>query len=935
MSISKISKGRYTLSKLALIIAATLSTAAFAEDEQVDEQAESVERISITGSRIRSVNAMAPSQITSISGETLALTGHINVMDALMDLPSVAGGLTNETAGFSYANTGMNTVDLRNLGHERTLVLVNGRRYVSSDVGEILADMNSIPTSLVKRIDITTGGGSATYGSGAIAGVVNFILKDNFEGIELETRFSESGQNDNKSDLFRATLGGNFSDDKGNIVINFEKSTSDGLASRDRGINGVRFDKDNNVLNPPIPSTYAPTWRYDIGSQDVAWQNGQVRDWNIEQDGYLHANNRTISTPIQRTLFNALSHYYINEDVRAFAEFTYAKTETSNPLDLYWIGSQTSRGVPITLDNPFVPDELRKLALSENVDTIDYRGRLNEFGPGGFDSERVVTRFVLGLDGTFAEDWDWEVSYNYGEVTNDQAGKDIHQLAYKKATDVITDPTTGEIRCRDEAFVAIGCVPTNVFEPMTDEMMNFWFNLTTLDGKLEQETFVASISNSSLFSLPAGDVGFAAGYEHRKEYAEEHPDSGTKSGMSGGIQIDSLEGSYDVDEFFVEFNIPLLADIAYVKSLGINLAGRISDYSHTGRNDSWQIGSRWEVNDALTLRAQYSEAFRAPTIADMFNGNTRQGLGIVGIDPCHNITETTAGNGVSEAHASACRQIPAIAEAIKNGGTFNAEPEDDEVERFSYFGSSPDLEVETAQTTTIGFIYSPDYLEDLTVSLDYYNVAIDNIITGVGNRYKVERCLEDLVDFCRAIERDSSTGIIHTTYNFVFNLAGREVQGYDLEVDYKQSLSDFGDVSFKLLYNYVAKHQTKAQPDSDWIDELNQLPYFEHRANFSTTYSYKDLTVNWSMVYQGSIFDDKDGDYYNNDVDAVLIHNAQVRYSFGKDSTYQVYAGIDNVFDQDPPFLPEGYNNGRGETATAGSYSRIGRMFYLGGQFSF
>lgn len=928
-------KHSFSLSKLAVLVGATLSVATVpgfaAEQAKEQESAEPIERIAITGSRIRSVNALAVSQITSISGKDLALTGHVNVMDALLDLPSVAGGLTNESAGFNYANTGMNTVDLRNLGHERTLVLVNGRRYVSSDVGEILVDMNSIPTSLVERIDITTGGGSASYGSGAIAGVVNFILKRDFEGVEVEARVNQSGKNDNKSDLLRATIGGNFAEDKGNMVINFERSTSDGLASRDRGITGVRLRTvdGEKVLNPADLSTYAPTWRYDIGNEQVSWQNGAIGDWNVDNDGYRHADSRTISTPIDRTIINALASYYLTDDIRAFGEFSYAKTETSNPSDLYAIGS-AFRGAPISVDNPFVPDELRKIALAENdAQFINYRGRLNEFGPGGFDAERVVTRVVLGLEGTFAEDWDWELSYNYGHVSNDQEGHDVNEVAYKKATDVVIDSNTGDAVCRDEAYAAIGCVPTNVFEPFTQEMQNFWFNLTTLDGTLRQETLVASVSNGNLFELPAGSVGFAAGYEKRKEYSEEHPDSATKSGLTGGVQIDSLEGSYDVDEFFVEFDIPVLADIEFVKSLSVNVAGRTTDYSHVGRNSSWQVSSRWEVNDDITFRAQYSEAFRAPTIADMFNGGTRQGLNIAGIDPCDGVSLTGAADGVSAEHAAACRAIPAIANAIQGGGTFNGDPDDD-VQRFSFFGPSPDLEVETAETTTVGFIYTPSYLDDFTVSLDYYSIAIDNIITGVGNDYKIERCLEGLAEFCRAVERDPNTGVVQTTYNYVFNLAGREVEGYDLEASYKYALDNLGELNFKLIYNYVTKHQTKALPDEPWIDNLGELPYFEQRANFSTTYQYEDLTVNWTTVYQGSIYDDKGASYFNNDIDAVVIHNAQVRYTFGDDTPIEVYAGVDNVFDQDPPFLPEGYKNGQPQTATASSYSRIGRMFYLG-----
>jgi outer membrane receptor protein involved in Fe transport len=934
MNSYKSNRGKYALSVLAITIGAALSTTAFSAEEEKDESVERIERISVTGSRIKSRNILAPSQITTVSGEQLELTGHINAMDALLDLPSMAGGLTNETAGFNYANTGMNTLNLRNLGDQRTLVLVNGRRFVSSDVGEILVDINSIPTSLIKSVDITTGGGSATYGSGAIAGVVNFVLKDNFEGVEAEARYTESGKSDNKADLLRLTLGGNFDQDKGNVVISFEKSSSDGLGSKERGIAYGKFDPDNNILNEVVPSSYAPNWAYSAGNSRVVYDGGNLRPWNDLTDGYINNDSRTISTPIERTVVNALSHYYINDDVRVFAEFSYAKTETSNPSDLYYVGS-SNRGEPLTLDNPFIPDELRKLALSEDVDQIGYRGRLNEFGTGGFDAERFVTRYVIGFDGTFMDEWDWEVSYNYGEVTNDQGGRDVNQLAFRKATDVISDPVTGDPICRDEAFASIGCVATNVFAPFTDDMMDFWTNLTTLDGKLEEETLAFTISNSSLYTLPAGDVGFAAGYETRKEYAEEHPDSVTQSGFSGGLQIDSLEGNYEVEEYFIEFNIPLLADMTYVKLLDINLAGRSSDYSHTGKNDSWQLGSRWQVNDEIRFRAQLSQAFRAPTIADMFNGTTRMGLSLGGVDPCHNITETTAGNGVSQAHADACRQIPGIAQAIQNGGVFNGDPEDDDVDRYQYFGSSPDLEVEKAKTTTIGFIYTPDYLQDFTLSLDYYKIVIDNIITGVDHSYKAERCLEGLADFCRSVERNPTTGVIDTMHNFVFNLAGREVAGYSLEVDYTQSLNDYGELKFELLYDYVIKHNTQSLPDAPWDDELGQLPFFEHKANFSTTYSFENIKIDWTIVYQGAIQDNKNADYHNNDIEAVVIHNAQARYTFGEDDRYSVYAGIDNVFDQDPPFLPEGYKNGRVHSATAAPYSRIGRMFYIGSKVSF
>ncbi len=171
-------------------------------------------------------------------------------------------------------------------------------------------------------------------------------------------------------------------------------------------------------------------------------------------------------------------------------------------------------------------------------------------------------------------------------------------------------------------------------------------------------------------------------------------------------------------------------------------------------------------------------------------------------------------------------------------------------------------------------------------------------------------------------------------HNFVFNLAGREVQGYDLEVAYNQSLAQYGDVRFKLLFNTVNKHQTQAQPDAPWIDELDQLPYFKQRANFATTYRYQELMLNWTVVYQGSIYDDKDADYFNNHISAHVVHNAQLRYTFS-DGLVEVYFGADNVFDQDPPFLPEGYASGVAQTATATPYSRIGRMWYLGTKVSF
>ncbi len=453
------------------IIAGMAGACAFqvASAQDVDDDEARQETVIVTGSRIARTDLLSASPVSTVTAEAFDVAGATNLQDIVNELPSAGvPALTDTSSNFTLNGGGVNFVNLRNLGDERTLVLVNGRRHVGGVAGDPTVDLNMIPSALIERVDIVTGGASAVYGSEAIAGVVNIIYKDDFEGVEASIRYGESFEGGGTETDFNITAGSNFADDRGNAVVYLGVSDSGQLGASEREIS--ESDATNSSFGPygsfEILGGGFITLDRDTGLFDKEFVNAE--------DGFDRNAVRLIRVPTERIQFAGNVDYQVNEHVNFFTEVSYNQVESYQQLEPSIMGQFISVGsvpdVNMPVDNPFMPDELRTaiLASDPSATEVTMRRRFTELGPRTTDQQRQTFRYVAGLEGTAPDEWggfDWEVYYQNGRQTQDRINGGIaNTLNVYNALRTEEDPDNpGEYRCIDEISRSLGCVPVNFF----------------------------------------------------------------------------------------------------------------------------------------------------------------------------------------------------------------------------------------------------------------------------------------------------------------------------------------------------------------------------------------------------------------------------------------------------------------------------------------
>lgn len=957
------SRLKYGVSAIAVIAMLPLSIqASYAADDAAAEEELILEEVTVTGSRIKRNNLSTSTPVTIINSEALKITGAANVAEILRELPAIGlAGLNTTNSNFLTSGGGINTVNLRNLGDDRTLTLVNGRRFVAGVSGTSQVDLNMIPAALIERIEVVTGGASAVYGSEAIAGVVNFIMKDDFEGVEIDAQYGTSNEGDMDEITLGVTVGGNFADDRGNAVIHFAYNKEDGLFSRDRGINDTFYSRaGEGTLFDPANSSYPPQgrylgadWTYDKDNNliDLTGRNGGPT-WDGAVYGFNRSAFRRIAVPTKRMLLSTMAHYDINEYVTAYVEGSYGQTDTRTNIEPFPFASSdiylgAVDGMP--LDNPYIPQPILDQITDLNADgagitALDFKRRLFEFGPRTSQANRNTFRVVLGFKGDINDDWSYDASYTYGRTIDAQNSDGaINTANFRAALDVEADPDNiGGFRCKDEQFRAEGCVPINVFGngSISDAAVQWVAAAKNRRATIQQQVLYAGVSNSNIFTLPGGDVGFAAGMEHRREESETLNDALTQAGQNASNKIPNTIGEYSVTEAFAELSVPIISDVEFAKYVGLEGAFRYADYDTVGGVNSWKIGGEWAVNDDIRFRAVYAKATRAPNIGELFSGQSQtfpSGM----TDPCEDITAAAAPNA-DAAQAANCRAISGIAAAIANDGIFTVNQLDYQtIDGLN--GGNPDLFEETAKTLTFGVVLTPSFLKAFSLSVDYYNIKIDDAIQAVGRQTSINECLKasdmSSSQFCNNVIRGAD-GKIDRINAFQLNLATKWNRGIDVAANYNMDMMETfgidGDLDFSINYTAILKAGEVSFEGSDYTDFLGELPDIKHKARVAITYNNESLTLGYNMTYFGSVRDDLDGgDYSLNDIGAVTYHDLQARYLIGVDGTYEVYGGINNIFNKAPPFLPSGTQSGNTGLGTNSLYDAVGRYFYIGAKAKF
>jgi outer membrane receptor protein involved in Fe transport len=1024
---------RRAITLLCGVTAATTGSLARGQSAQASELP--IEEVVVTGSRIARPNLESAVPVTTVSAQELYETGSTSVGDLLNDLPALRSTFSQSNSSRFLGTTGLNLLDLRGLGTQRTLVLVNGRRHVGSDIlgNGVSPDTNTFPTDLIERIDVVTGGNSAVYGSDAIAGVVNFILKKDFEGLQFRGQGGETTSERDAGNYYASVLAGtNFWGDRGNIAANFEYAKQDPFFASDRqnlarqglfvvtdtdapdAVNGsdgipdrryygdvrsvTNFNGGGILFATPMGGTAAPCGRDVNGapySCSYLWQpDGSMVPQTGERIGLAPngsfqggngTNNRernalAIYPKLGRYSFNLFGNLKISEAFAPFIEAKYIRTDSVRfGLPAFFTGAtiDADRERP-RFDNPFITDANRATinaarvaqglaAITDGSTKLILRRNLLDFGNREEDATRATTRIVLGVGGEVATGWKYEVSVNWGQFKEDtDVLNNLDSQKFGLAMDSARN-SAGQIVCRSQIdpaaayayddTIALGvarlaqdiatCIPMNPFGDgnITKQMHDYLTDDTTSVGKITE--FVASATmtgdSSAWFSLPAGPIGIAFGVEHRTEENSFEADPIVSSGLTFYNALTAFKPpKLKVNEVFTEFRVPLLKDKTAAEELTLNLAARYADYNGaTGGVLAYNGGLEYAPIEGLRFRAGIARAVRAPSLADLYAAQG-QNFEAAPLDPC---ALDNRGNG------SPTRQANCAAAGIPADYNFQYTSS---IEIVS--GGNPQLKEETSDSFTAGVVWQPAFLSGLSLSVDYFDIDINDVITAPTAQDIMNACYDapDLNNqFCGLFVRNGAGAgpndevphqiIQGTLQQLSLNYASSTSRGVDIEAAFSHDLGDVGRLSTRIIWTHTLQRDDFLNPaapgDADQV--LLELGDPKDAFNLNTDFAMGKLKFGYQLRYIGkqvlNFYEDtfslqgnppQNQDYADvRYFGEVFYHDIRAAYDIT--DKVNAYLGIDNLTNRIPPFGLTGTGAG------SGIYEAKGRFAYAGVKMTF
>ncbi|NJC34036.1 outer membrane receptor protein involved in Fe transport [Sphingomonas jejuensis] len=1034
-----------------------------------DTDNETGDAIVITGSRIRGANIDSPVPVTAVAGEEIFQQGQTSIGDVLNDLPQLRSTFAQQNPGAGVGIAGLNLLDLRGLGTVRTLVLVNGRRHVPADIlnNASSPDVNTIPTDLVERIDVLTGGNSALYGSDAIAGVVNFVLRRDFEGIQVRGNVGITEDGFGGNQYVSLMSGFNFADGRGNVTAHAEYSRQDriyasdipdfqrvdGFATVDADSAGLPSGSDgfpDAVFVRDIRS--ATNHRYGLVAipqlnasprcgQGTLANNGPTNtagvayhcNYIFDANGRLQAQTGTrfgtgpggtfiggngqtgregtqlsILPFIERYNTNLLARFEFAPELEAFLEAKFTRINSvGNQLGPTFLNNSTGslgndNRIDPRLDNPFLNAtdratianailtsgcgynlgtalgtvQCRALTAAERTAVANGSYRFL-FARNLTDTEdrderfrRDTYRVVAGLRGTFNEDWSYEISGNYGrfEETVDMRGF-VNRQRFLLSLDAGINPATGQIQCRAQfdptaargapgyvnsaatlAADIAACVPYNPFGAGNNQAAAAYFRLPiTNRSSIEQVDVLGFVSGdlSQLFELPGGPIAFALGGEYRREEANNNSDVAAETGISNSVFLGDVSGAVlEVKEAFGEIRVPILADTPFFEELSISGAGRISDYTGAvGTVYTYNAGVNWAPFRDIRFRGVYGRAVRAPNVSEAaFPAVPNFSNGFV--DPCN--VNAIGNNPVRSTNCQADLTAAQLANLQQAGYSLPV-----------ISGSNADLEEERSDSYTVGAVFTPTFVPGLSLSVDYFDITVNNVIVTLGAQAIVNACY-DAPGFnsplCSVFQRNRGTGagpqgelpgqiLGNTLVQGPQNFAKRKRRGIDTELVYRTNVTNDVRLGTRFRYTHNLQNSNFENPtDPDFENRLLQEigdPQDEFVWDVDVTLN-DAVTLGYQMRYIGPMYlttwesfnplnglpplnaDAFDTQKYP----SVLYHDLRADFRVGEveqtGQSINFYVGVDNLTERQPPF---------GTTATgAGTaiYNIRGRSYYAG-----
>ncbi|HEY5756221.1 MAG TPA: TonB-dependent receptor [Steroidobacter sp.] len=915
--------------------------------------------VTVTATRITRDGYSAPTPLTVFGEEDLTRAGQINAFQAANQLPSLAGSNSTSTFGTtqSTGTGGLSTLNLRGLGTNRTLTLLDNQRVVGAlNIG--VTDAGAFPQALVKRVEIVTGGASASWGSDAVAGVVNYVLDHEFTGVKGTVSGGVTTYGDDEQYLVSLTAGTKFADDRAHFIISAEYQDNQGIP---RGIGKRDWYDGTRILQRTIAGTPAGQPQYIVapntvdmrlapgglitagplmgtafgpGGAPYTFQYGSlIASPNMsggDQSGDV-GNNSNLDSTLERTTVYVRLAYDLTPSMNVYATYNHGGVETTAHS---FPGQYRTGNLTIRCDNAFLPAQIAAQCTGNG---FQYGSYIADLPDSVAVNERTMDRFTAGLDAEFSlfnRDWRLNAYATHGETVTDSSIENgtLNNLVLA-SIDSIRLPD-GSIGCRSAVARANGCVPFNVIgtDVASQEAMDWVSGTPFLHTRLKQEVVAVSASGD-VFDNWAGPVSLAVGAEYRRESFTQSADAAS-TGNAGNPLLSAngnnwftgnfrpAAGEYDVIEGFVETVLPIIDNETAGKA-ELNLAARATEYSEAGYVTTWKVGATWETPlTGLRLRALQSRDIRAPNLAELFRAP-------------QNLTGT-----VIDRFAPFAGQSFTVNQATL---------------------ANLDLDPEFSKTKQIGVVYQPDWLPGFSTSVDYYRISVEGSIGTITTQQEMDLCFQGNQTLCDFIVRDTS-GLVTEVQLKPVNLASTETDGVDIEASYRRPVSAlFGsgpaDITLRALATHVFKYDTDSGIPNAIITEAagqNSGNIANWRAYATESYSTDvfSITLAQRWTSPGVIANNwiectsncpaptiNNPTVNNNHIKGALYWDLGGTYdlvSSGRGFTNQIYFKIDNLFNLDPPKVATaGLNPYLVRATNSALYDLLGRTYRLGVRFSF
>jgi outer membrane receptor protein involved in Fe transport len=956
---------RRVLATITAVLALPATQLATAQDSVSSGE---LEEIIVTGSRIARSAADNMAPVGTITADDFADRGYRSMAEALNEFTSNAPQLNQAPGDGSSSGTGQQFPNLFGLGTGRTLTLLNGRRMVTSSVGlgDAQVDANIIPAGLLQRVDIVQAGGAAVYGSDAIAGVVNYVLRDDFDGLEVDLQYGDASRGDYEQERYRITWGDNFADGRANIAVNAEYSSSPSLFFSDRprsnlsrvtqgnpadtgpndGIPSVaevldahfwNFNENGIIYNIPAPPPFALTLvdgapaQFAPDGSIVTYNPGTILGIPFAQggDGFRYSELAGLRTGVERSNATVTGHYDLTDSVTLNALFLYSSTK----------GEETPQGFPKSVLSPAPNDAImffnfNPFLTPEAVATLSAASPA--FGGGAplwlsrhfyYDllpsnvqtTDAETTYFNVGLEGDFgtsSREWGWSLAASFGQVDGETRAWDVHTERFNNAVFAFPDGAGGAA-----CFINIDGDPTNDdpdctavnpfgFGNISAEASAYVSVPTGQDYSNDQFNFLATIG-STLLTLPAGDVDFVVAYEHRAEDADFTPLPANQLGLVGvGEMVAPQSGDYDTNEFSVEFLVPLVGEdmeSSIARRLDLSATYRWVDNSLAGTESVWSAGLSWQPVDDLTIRITSSENFRAPTLTQLIAPQSTA-LSAVGEDPCD-------ADRINGGPNPAVRLANCQAEWAANPGWGDLAEFQDPAENFTVAevttGGNPTLRNEISDTVTYGFVLQPGAVEGLTISIDRIEVSLTDGLSAFLPEDFLATCYDSSpqpADVCSTFERlavadgNNPGGTVISALSSTFNAGVVEYEGEYYHVAYEAGVGE-GDLSLSLDATHNSKYEVSVTGTTfTRLDNTVAQPDWVSKFVAGYTFGSVPLHLSYQLFYLSDVKASANATIETTP-NPVLDSNITHSLTARYDfDSFTLRAGVINIADEEPSY---------------------------------